>query len=49
MSMIESRIQTTHTYNESVTSDIAKDIINKYYNRFKELETKLEKLAQDNN
>jgi len=49
MSMIESRIQTTHTYNESVASDIAKDIINSYYDRFKELETKLEKLAKDNN
>jgi nucleotidyltransferase substrate binding protein (TIGR01987 family) len=48
MNMIESRIQTTHTYNESVASDIAKDIINNYYDRFKELETKLEKLAQDN-
>jgi len=39
MSMIESRIQTTHTYNESVTNDIAQDITNNYYNRFKELET----------
>ena len=48
MSMIESRIQTTHSYNESVASDIAKDIINSYYDRFKELESKLEKLAQDN-
>jgi nucleotidyltransferase substrate binding protein (TIGR01987 family) len=48
MNMIESRIQTTHTYNESVASDIAKDIINSYYDRFKELEAKLEKLAQDN-
>lgn len=47
MSMIESRIQTTHTYNGSVTSEIAQDIINNYYNRFKELETKLEKLAKD--
>src|SRR6056297_4132849 len=47
MSMIESRIQTTHTYNESVASDIAGDIINSYYHRFKELETKLESLAQD--
>jgi nucleotidyltransferase substrate binding protein (TIGR01987 family) len=48
MSMIESRIQTTHTYNESVASDIAKDIINSYYDRFKKLESKLENLAQDN-
>ena len=48
MNMIESRIQTTHTYNESVARDIAGDIINSYYDRFKELESKLEKLAQDN-
>ena len=47
MNMIESRIQTTHTYNESVASDIAKDIINSYYDRFKELETKFDKLAQE--
>src|SRR6056297_1675288 len=46
MSMIESRLQTNQTYNESVASDIAKDIINSYYDQFKELETKLEKLAQ---
>ena len=48
MSMIESRIQTNNTYNESVASAIAKEIINNYYNRFKELETKLEKLTPDN-
>ena len=48
MSMIESRIQTNNTYNESVASDIARDIINSYYHRFKKLETKLEKLTQDN-
>ncbi len=49
MSMIESRIQTNNAYNESVAGDIARDIINSYYHRFKKLETKLEKLAQDNN
>ena len=48
MSMIESRIQTNNTYNESVAGDIAENIINNYYNRFKELEAKLEKLTQDN-
>ena len=47
MNMIESRIQTTHVYNESVASDIAEDIINNYYDQFKELEHQLEKLAQD--
>ena len=49
MSIIKSHIQTTHTYNESVTNDMAQDIINKYYKRFKELETTLEKFALDNN
>lgn len=48
MEMVENRIQTTHTYNYSVARDIAKEIINKYYNQFKELRSKLEKLAQDN-
>jgi len=47
MSMIESRIQTTHTYNESVASDIAGDIINHYHAQFKKLERQFEKLAQD--
>ena len=47
MNMIESRIQTTHVYNESVASDIAEDIINNYYDQFKELEHQLEKLEQD--
>jgi nucleotidyltransferase substrate binding protein (TIGR01987 family) len=46
MSMIESRTQTNQTYDESVASGIAGDIINNYYDRFKELENKLEKLAQ---
>jgi nucleotidyltransferase substrate binding protein (TIGR01987 family) len=48
MEMVENRIQTTHTYNYSVARDIAKEIINKYHNQFKELESKLEKLAEDN-
>ena len=43
MNMINSRIQTTHTYNEEVARDIAEDIINNYYDRFRELETQLEK------
>ena len=47
MSMIESRIQTNNTYNESLASDIARDIINSYYHRFKKLETKLEKFVQN--
>lgn len=47
MNMIESRIQTSHVYNESVASDIAEDIINNYYDQFKELECQLEKLEQD--
>ena len=45
MNMIESRNQTNNTYNESVASAIAQDIINNYYARFKELEAKLEKLT----
>lgn len=48
MSMIESRNQTNNTYNDSVASAIAKEIINNYYARFKELESKLEKLSKNN-
>ena len=47
MSMIESRIQTTHVYNESVARDIAEDIRNHYYDQFKALKHQLEKLDQD--
>jgi nucleotidyltransferase substrate binding protein (TIGR01987 family) len=46
MSMIESRTQTNQTYDESVARNIAGDVINNYYDRFKELESKLEKLVQ---
>lgn len=46
-SMIESRIQTTHVYNESVARDIAEDIRDNYYDQFKALKHQLEKLEQD--
>lgn len=40
--MIDSRIQTTHTYNENVARKIAQDIIQRYYGRFQRLKEKLE-------
>jgi len=42
MDMIDSRIQTTHTYNEKVARKIAQDIIQRYYGRFQRLKEKLE-------
>lgn len=47
MKMIESRIQTIHTYNESVAEDIAGSIRNKYYTLFKELEFTFNKMKQN--
>ena len=38
METVESRKQTTHTYNEDVANEIYHDIIDKYYSAFKELE-----------
>ena len=44
MKMIESRIQSSHTYNEEVAAEIAEAIVNKYYDQFVELELNFEKL-----
>ena len=44
MKMIESRIKSSHTYNEEVATEIAKAIFNSYFDAFVELEHKLESL-----
>ena len=44
MDMIESRNETTHTYNEEVSKKIANNIINRYYPEFIRLKTKLKGL-----
>jgi nucleotidyltransferase substrate binding protein (TIGR01987 family) len=47
MDMIDSRIQTTHTYNEEVAKQIAQDIVQRYYDQFKNLSERLKKLRTD--
>jgi nucleotidyltransferase substrate binding protein (TIGR01987 family) len=47
MDMIDSHIQTTYTYNEEVAKQIARDIVQRYYDRFKKLRERLEKLRTD--
>ena len=41
MSMIESRIKSSHTYNEEVAKEILKEIREKYFKLFIQLEAKL--------
>ena len=47
MDMIESRNQTSHTYNEETTKKILKVILNDYYSVFKKLQQKLEELKKE--
>ena len=42
MKTIKSRQLTVHTYNEDMVSDIFADIVNEYYDAFKELLDSLE-------
>jgi nucleotidyltransferase substrate binding protein (TIGR01987 family) len=44
MKMIESRVKTSHTYNEDTADEIASAILNTYFNLFKELHSAMEKL-----
>lgn len=44
MRMIESRIKSSHTYNEEIASEIAESIFNEYFDAFLELEQKLDEL-----
>lgn len=41
MSMIESRIKSSHTYNEEIVKEILKEIREQYFKLFMQLETKL--------
>lgn len=47
MKMIESRINTSHTYNEATAKEIANLIIDIYYPLFTEFETIMENLNSD--
>ena len=46
---VKSRQLTSHTYNEETANEIFNDIINKYYEAFKELLTSLEKQKEQRN
>ncbi|MFH1362324.1 MAG: nucleotidyltransferase substrate binding protein [bacterium] len=46
MDMIQSRNETSHTYNVEVSNKISKNIISRYYSEFIDLETKLRELAK---
>jgi nucleotidyltransferase substrate binding protein (TIGR01987 family) len=47
MDMIRSRTLTSHTYNENVAKKIAADIVNRYFNEFVTLRTKMETLSKE--
>jgi len=44
MSMIKSRIKTSHTYNEETANEIASEIVHSYLPLFKMFQTKMESL-----
>lgn len=44
MDMIESRIKSSHTYNEEIAKEILREIRGKYFAQFLKLETKLKSL-----
>ena len=46
MDMIQSRNETSHTYNEKISKKISQNIAEKYYSEFKKLYLKLEDLAK---
>ena len=48
LTMVESRIQTTHTYNEEITLQISREIRENYHNLFLFLKEKLQAVQQDN-
>jgi len=49
MKMIESRVKTTHTYNESTAEEIATAIFNTYYRLFTELHQTMSSLIEQDN
>lgn len=49
MDMIQSRNDTSHTYNDEVSQKIAQNIVQRYYPEFVRLETKLKDLAKKEN
>lgn len=47
MDMIQSRNETSHTYNDDVSKKISKNIMERYYPEFSGLERKLKELAKE--
>ena len=47
MDMLESRTQTSHTYQEDVAQDIAGKIFNRYFPEFQTLRAQLARLAKE--
>ena len=47
MKMIESRVKTSHTYNEETAEEIASAILNTYFFLFVEIHSAMEKLIKD--
>lgn len=47
MDMIKDRNLTSHTYNEQVSSEIVKSIINLYFSEFEILQTKLKNFKDE--
>jgi nucleotidyltransferase substrate binding protein (TIGR01987 family) len=47
MDMLESRNQTSHTYNEETAEEICRAVVKVYYPLFKQLKAKLESLQSD--
>jgi len=45
MNMVDSRIQTVHTYNEEIAKKVVKDIFDHYFGLFLNLKSKLTELA----
>lgn len=44
MKMVESRIKTSHTYDEKIANEITEVILNNYFFKFRELRSTMEKL-----
>jgi len=49
MDMIQSRNESSHTYNDEISKKISQSIINKYHSEFVTLESKLKELIKKDN
>ena len=49
IAMLITRKQTTHTYDEQITTELKQTILNKYYAAFRRMQSTFEKLIQEEN